>query len=88
MTEVDKKLKDVQTIVNARHYKQYILPLVQTIEETNQKVEIIKIKKSIENIITSSLSQLENQVEIINGEQYIKLECVNDVIKKELQIYT
>jgi hypothetical protein len=88
MTLIDKHLKDVQTIVNARHYKQYILPLVEAVEESHKKVEIIKIQKSIVNIIASTINQLAPRSVEIDGKTYVELDVMTEILQKELQIYT
>jgi len=88
MTLIDKRLKELQTVVNARHYKQYVLPLVEAVEESYKTVEKIKIQQSIMNIIASTITQLAPRSVEIEGKSYVELDVMTEILQKELQVYT
>ncbi len=86
-TQVDKILKDIQTIVNKRHYAQYILPLVEAMESTNNKINAIKVKSIVEKIIASSITRIASRGVEIDNVGYISIDDVSQIIKEEMNTY-
>ncbi|MGD9678173.1 MAG: hypothetical protein AB7V16_07390 [Vulcanibacillus sp.] len=84
---IDKKLKDIQTVVNKRHYTQYVLPLMDAMNSVNDKLNSIKVKSIVEKIIASSLSKIASQGESINDIEYIKVDDVSSIIHSEMNTY-
>ncbi len=84
---VDKQLKEIQSVMNRRHYTQFILPLLKTIESSNNKVINIKVKSIVEKVISSSMAKLQAQSEEIANVNYVTIDKVMETIQDELNTY-
>jgi len=86
MSKVESILKGIRTRLNKREYEQFIVPLIQAIEENQAQLENHKVKQSLDNIIFSALHKLNTLSCEINGEDYVKLSDMERIVLEEYKI--
>lgn len=84
---VEQQLETIKNFLNKRQYEQYIIPLLSTLDKKYNAQFNANVNHRLSNIIISTLNSLENKSVDIQGEQYVKLEDVKDVLNNELNTY-
>lgn len=87
MINVDNAIKLAQKNFNKRQYEQFILPIIQSIEDKFNKEEKIKNKLIWNNIYTSLMATINTKAESINDENYISIKELDSLLQQEINLY-
>ena len=79
-------IRQIKSHFSKRDFIQFIQPLILSMEKEHAQMINSKVTKTIDNIILSSVTTLQEKSCSINNLDYVLLEDVKDVIMKERSI--
>jgi len=85
--DLEGKIKQAQSYFNRKEFLQFIKPICDAYEKREQIKELEKVKRIVENIITSSFTKLEEQKELVGEKEYVELELVKEIVAQERNNY-
>jgi hypothetical protein len=85
---VEQSLYNAKQHFNKREYIQFILPILDAVNDEGKRVLNQKVRTLLRATIDSSMITLTEKAEEINTVPYVSLETVEEVLNQELFIYT
>lgn len=85
---LDNALKLAKMHFNKKEYIQFILPILDAVNNDNKLLLNQKVSTLLRGTIDSSLATLTEKAEEINSVPYVSLELVTEILNQELSVYS